>query len=577
MAISEDQRLVVAVEAQTKQFENAIKKLEGQIDRSFKSSSKTADTLGARLNKLEGTFKSIATQFGAGFLIGGLTTLPAVLQQVTSELDKIGKTADKVGLTTSQLQELRFAADLTGVSSNNLDVAMQRFSRRVAEAADGTGVLKDVFKLNNVQLRDAEGRVRPLNDLFREYADLVSNAGSEQEALRLAFLAFDSEGAALVNTLRGGSAELDRLVKIGTDAGVVIGEDMVRASEDLNDKFTILSTTIRSKVKKEIVELAIEMDKIAQRFQDLLSSPNLLNLQRLTGISVKGRNAAEVSIADQLGLGQTNPDFSGFENLLNGNPSATAKTKPPRTKPATILPGEATAAADAAAKKQQKSIKDTIEQLQFEAEQLGRTNEQQELYNNLKRAGATLESEAGEKIAEATSKLQGMRESIDATRQATVALGQTAFDAIDGMIFGGQKAKDAMLDLARAIGKAALQATLLGEGPLAGVFGTKSKSGGLGGLFGLLTSFLPKFHVGGRVPGSPSQEVPILARGGELVSQPGSASNGSIMNITVNAPGASAEAMALAFREIDALKQQQRDMPNYISQVQTQRPSLGVF
>jgi hypothetical protein len=37
------------------------------------------------------------------------------------------------------LQELRFAANASGVEQQTLDMALQRFTRRAAEAAQGTG------------------------------------------------------------------------------------------------------------------------------------------------------------------------------------------------------------------------------------------------------------------------------------------------------------------------------------------------------------------------------------------------------------------------------------------------------
>ena len=64
--------------------------------------------------------------------------------------DATAKTADKVGLATDALQELHFAAERAGVGQNNLDMAMQRFSRRVGEAAEGGGELKGVLDQYNI-------------------------------------------------------------------------------------------------------------------------------------------------------------------------------------------------------------------------------------------------------------------------------------------------------------------------------------------------------------------------------------------------------------------------------------------
>ena len=67
--------------------------------------------------------------------VGGLG---ALVDRSISAADAIGKTADKIGVGVEALQELRFAAKASGVEQQTLDMALQRFVRRVAEAGNGT-------------------------------------------------------------------------------------------------------------------------------------------------------------------------------------------------------------------------------------------------------------------------------------------------------------------------------------------------------------------------------------------------------------------------------------------------------
>ncbi len=93
----------------------------------------------------------------------------------------------------------------------------------------------------------------------------------------------------------------------------------------------------------------------------------------------------------------------------------------------------------------------------------------------------------------------------------------TLYDAFDKLIFQGASFADVMGDVARAIERAALQALLLGEGPLASLFGLQGGGGLLGGLAGAI---LPGFARGGVIhgPGSgTSDQVPILASNGEFI------------------------------------------------------------
>ena len=67
------------------------------------------------------------------------------------------QTADKLGVGVEELQRMRYAADLSGISTQTFDMALQRFTRRAAEAAAGTGEAKDALAALGIQLIDANG------------------------------------------------------------------------------------------------------------------------------------------------------------------------------------------------------------------------------------------------------------------------------------------------------------------------------------------------------------------------------------------------------------------------------------
>src|ERR671919_159044 len=109
------------------------------------------------------------------------------------------------GSASRPLRELRFAAKASGVEQQTLDMALQRFTRRAAEAAQGTGEAKDALASMGIALRDQSGNLRRSEDLLADVADAFARIEDPAERVRLAFKLFDSEGVALVNLLRGAS------------------------------------------------------------------------------------------------------------------------------------------------------------------------------------------------------------------------------------------------------------------------------------------------------------------------------------------------------------------------------------
>ena len=90
------------------------------------------------------------------------------------------------------------------------------------------------------------------------------------------------------------------------------------------------------------------------------------------------------------------------------------------------------------------------------------------------------------------------------------AFGDLAINSIEGLADGTQKLNDVLQNSLKLLLRMTLQAALLGQGPLAGIFGTRSPiSGGMGGLFG------GAFANGGAYAGG--EPILVGERGPELM------------------------------------------------------------
>jgi len=200
--------------------------------------------------------------------------------------DKLAKVSGKIGVSVESLSALAHAAELTGVSQDTLNMALQRFTRRVAEAAKGEGVLSKVMEELGIQLRDSNGEMRATTDILADYADAVQNAESDQERLRLAFKAFDSEGAALVNLLRNGSAGMRQLTNEAAKLGIVIDRSTAAKAEEFNDQLTRikaagrgLGITLTSELLPTLTQMADAIVRQVNRFNEWRNSTFSLQKQ----------------------------------------------------------------------------------------------------------------------------------------------------------------------------------------------------------------------------------------------------------------------------------------------------------
>lgn len=146
----------------------------------------------------------------------------------------------------------------------------------------------------------------------------------------------------------------------------------------------------------------------------------------------------------------------------------------------------------------------------FEAERMRAV---QDLLNEAKRAGLTITPELTAKIeaeadayARASQTLETTEQHYRDIQEAQSFFAETAFDSFSELIPIIETGNAALDRLLQTLIEAALQAALLGNGPLAGLFGTATHSGSPGGLFGKLIGGL----VGG-TGGAAAASVPAAA------------------------------------------------------------------
>jgi hypothetical protein len=227
--------------------EQSLKRIESAGERAsggLKGLGRQAELLRTGIRTLGGALIGVTT-------VGGLG---ALIDRSISAADAIGKTADKIGVGVEALQELRFAAKASGVEQQTLDMALQRFTRRAAEAAQGTGEAKDALAQLGIALRDQSGNLRRSEDLLGDVADAFARIEDPAERVRLAFKLFDSEGVALVNLLRNGSGALEEMRERARDLGIVLDEHLVRDA-DGNLLVEATSADTKGQAGSDLVEM----------------------------------------------------------------------------------------------------------------------------------------------------------------------------------------------------------------------------------------------------------------------------------------------------------------------------------
>ena len=460
-------------------------------------------------------------------IVGAAAGMALITGRSLDATDAIGKTADRVGLAVDELQELRFAAELSGASTATLDMAMQRFSRRVGEAAAGTGELKDTIDAYGVQLRDSDGRLRSNTDILADFADIIQSTTSEQERLRIAFKLFDSEGARLVNLLRHGSAGMSEMQQQARSLGIVMDEAMVRNSEAANDKLTALSSVLSAKLNIAVAENADAIGELAVSFMEAIPaiSSFVVEVGRFWGVLDKDPHVKLMEIRQEIrkldeaarsnvfgSLTDDVREFFGFDTSqekraellreeveilkeIDGIISDMSESGPDSASMPILFDESALEGAMAKQERIKELQKEAAKVIESTLTPQQKLNQETELYNELLSEGLLTQEQFSIAVSNANDELS---EGVTKLDSSYSDLGNTISSAFEDAIIGGERLQDVMQGLAEDISRVILRSAIISplEKSLAG-FGSSIASN-IGSSFG--SSFGGFFADGGNPP-----------------------------------------------------------------------------
>lgn len=238
----------------------------GDFRRKLDSAQQSVGRLG---REMRGAINA-AAKYGAAIAGVGVAVGTKLVAQQLKAVDALAKTSDKLGIATQDLAAMRHAAELTGVSANTLDMALQRMTRRVAEAGIGTGEAKDALIELGINAQNL-ARLSP-DKQFQAIAGAMENVATQGDRVRLAMKLFDSEGVSLVNTLALGEQGLKDMREEADRLGISVSRLEAAQIEAANDALTRAGAVMGGVVRRATVDLAPVIEAVANEFANAASN-----------------------------------------------------------------------------------------------------------------------------------------------------------------------------------------------------------------------------------------------------------------------------------------------------------------
>jgi len=461
--------------------------------------------------------------------------------------------AEKTRLTTEQMEQaLAHAAQaLRPKFDEAANTEINRFMRLADELQNGRGVPTQSYQM----FKDAGDDMDRLVQAAAQLVQDLQNAAKSTGDMRLSALATQTAielwgegGRSLAQALEQGKISVANIGQKTQELGSVYTADLVREVDAVNQKYKEATDRLAREMTPQMESLVSFAAKLKSYWTDIVgmiaqamhTANNPGSLMSAWGTSRWG-NALGASI----GLWkESQGEFGGLSEVAGGGDTAAAKAlreawlrsqgrtdgpventnapQPPRrpslrdlARP-TIEPRPEKSGRDAAESADEverfiTSLEKQNAALAGEASAIGKSNAERERAIDLAKAeeaakerGTALTEEERQKIialADAHTQLKKQIDDANAAKQrqqeAQRAFGDMAYRAVDDLIVEHKKLTDVLKDVVKMLEQAALKAVLMGQGPLAGLFGGGSGSGGMGGILGGLFGMFSGHAAGG--------------------------------------------------------------------------------
>lgn len=416
------------------------------------------DGLAAGMAKAKTTVKSgmDSIQGAAQAVQGYLSMLgvDAFAGYIKGAIDAAGALADmaqRTGVSAEVLSGFEYAAKMSGTTLEGIGNGLKKLATNMYDTSRGTGDAKDAFKELGIQVVDGTGKLRATDSVMLDVADRFAEMDDGPRKAALAMKIFGRSGEELIPLLNEGADGIEAMRKRAEELGLVVSDQTASAMESLGDKFDTVGMASQGTARQIAAGLTPALTVVADAFLDATRGGGALSgaTQVLVGF-FKGLISVGLGVAamvDRVGVALgamaaavMNP--SKALEILKQNSiddgelmekwGAKINAVWDDTTVAVVKATNATKGQTEEQKKQTEATKKQISEAEKHAKQIGAvtgklseeiammklSGVEAEIYKQLKAAGVTANSKAGQEIAMLVTTLSDEKQALKAAAEA---------------------------------------------------------------------------------------------------------------------------------------------------------------
>ena len=163
------------------------------------------------------------------------------IKHAIDNADQMNKLSQSTGTTVEEFSKLKYAAELSDISTEQLGKAMTKLSKSMLEAATGGAGASNAFTAMKIAVKNSDGTLRDSSDVLKDIAGKFEGYRDGAAKTALATQIFSKGGAAMIPLLNQGKAGLESAGEEAARYGLVLDKKTTTAAENFNDNLKRMS------------------------------------------------------------------------------------------------------------------------------------------------------------------------------------------------------------------------------------------------------------------------------------------------------------------------------------------------
>lgn len=216
-----------------------IEVIIGAVNKVSPGAKEASDDLEKMASQATATGGALAT-----FAAGAAAALGVIVTKTVEAGARMNELSERTGIAVEDLSRFEFVADQSNASLEDLTLGIKFLSKAMVGLSEDGQDTSKLFGQLGVNVRNVDGSLRPVKEVFLDTADALSKMDSGTERLAYTTALLGRGAIHLAGVMKLGREEIERLGEVADRTGQTISTGLANASDELDDNMKQLKGSL---------------------------------------------------------------------------------------------------------------------------------------------------------------------------------------------------------------------------------------------------------------------------------------------------------------------------------------------